>query len=343
MASLRPEQKTIASLFALRLHGAVCGLASSGLRPAVWDLGAAQRPGMEPPPAPEKPSESARAGTAAAPPPHPVGRGALRAAAPAAPAAAAAPAAPADCCLGALELDVSGARPGRPEPSTCRICAYSLSQLQDPALLPNASSAHFLRVAPSAPAAGSSRVAILRTSWDWAYVRKPLSALMLSNSVAYAERYAYAHYVYICNCQKGWRASKVDGLWNVFAQGHAYALYLDFDAFFEPRLFVQQLPLEPLLAPSKSLFLMAEPELCAGVFAARNSDWTAGFFRAWKAKCAAGQWCDFGKQDQLAYEYLIHEEVHDVCGWVTGGAARLGLQPCSMASASASYCEDAQG
>ena len=90
----------------------------------------------------------------------------------------------------------------------------------------------------------------------------------------------------------------------------AYVLYLDLDAIFEPRVFLDDHPLDVFTRSGKSLILLGEMALCSCHFLLKRSPWSRWFLREWQARCAIPTYCTQGRgQDQVAYAILIYETI----------------------------------
>ena len=172
-------------------------------------------------------------------------------------------------------------------------CMCPLKDLQGQAHLPqglgctSAQSRFLLRVVPSARDPFASRIALLSSAHDLAYANRFWPSL--ESTVAYAELYRYDRYLYID--QKG-SVSKPTGLLAVLSLGHEWILFLDMDAIFEPRVFVQPHPLEPFVESPKSLLLLGEHMLSSGIFFLKNSEWGRWFAKEWETRCATPRWCN---------------------------------------------------
>ena len=98
-------------------------------------------------------------------------------------------------------------------------------------------------------------------------------------------------------------------------KGYEYVLYLDFDAIFEPRVFVGHHPLEPLVVSQKSVILLAEMALCSCHFFVKNSAFGRGFVQSWVDRCSQPNYCTRGRvnhtrpSDQIAYDILLFEKI----------------------------------
>ena len=201
------------------------------------------------------------------------------------------------------------------------VCVYTLRELIGVSTLPpkergcNGTDI-LIRVVDAVHAPWRSRFALLRSASDLEYVNKYFESM--DNSVRYAEHYRYDHYLYLSKSGKGY-TSRAYGMLQIFALSHEYALYMDFDAVFEPRVFVADHPLDVFTRSNKSLVLMAEMALCSCHFFLKNDHWGRCFAQDWIRRCATKGYCsrDKGKtiEDQIAYDLLIYEELVAHSDW----------------------------
>ena len=125
-------------------------------------------------------------------------------------------------------------------------------------------------------------------------------------------RYKYDNYMFMDSRGK---FGKAIGIRALLEKGHQYVLYMDFDAIFEPRLFVGHHPLEPLVVSQKSVILLGEMALCSCHFFVKNSEFGRAFVEGWSERCGRDLYCTRTSRnktrisDQIAYDLLLYESV----------------------------------